>query len=111
MPKAKHNAQGYMKRARKRDANEPEIIAALESIPGVTVVPIDKPVDLVVGYQGITHLLEVKNPKGKNRIEPDQRDFMDTWQGRPVVIVRSPQDALQAIGIFDSQMSIVTVPR
>ena len=110
MPKNKYTASGYKGRARKRDANEPEIIEALELIPGVVVVPQDKPVDLLVGYDGVTFLLEVKNPKGKNRIEPDQAEFFEDWTGRPVVIVRSPEDALEAIGVRVSSLSLTSRP-
>lgn len=90
--------QGYMNRARKRDANEPEIIEALEAIPGCTVYPLDKPLDLLVGLGEVNHLLEVKNPKGANRIEPDQQEFFDAWTGRPAVIVRSIDEAYAAVG-------------
>lgn len=108
MPKHAHSAQGFRGRARKRDANEPEIIAALEKIPGVTVVLMDKPVDLLVGYNGQTFLFEVKNPEGKNRIEPDQAKFFSDWTGRPVEIIRTTDDALRAIGFTVSSLSIMT---
>lgn len=111
MPRAKYSNSGFQGRARKRDANEPEIIAALEAVPGVVVVSQDKPVDLMVGYMGVTYNLEVKNPKGKNRIEPDQQAFFDEWTGRPVVVVRSPEDALEAIGANVSSLQIARVAR
>lgn len=104
MKKAQNKA--YMKRARKRDANEPEIIAILEYV-GATVYPLDKPLDLLVGFQLKTFIFEVKNPKGKNRIEPDQQEFFDEWKGGPARIVRTQLDALTELGfsLFNAQKS------
>lgn len=88
--------RGY---ARKRDANEAEIVAALERV-GATVAELDKPVDLVVGYRGVNFLLEVKNgnqPPSWQRMTEDQQRFFDTWQGRAAV-VRNVDEALEAIG-------------
>lgn len=98
-------------RAKKRDDNEKGIVDALEAIPGCMVVPLDKPVDLLVGYAGITHLLEVKNPDGANRIEPAQQEFFDEWPGRPVTVVRSVDEALAAIGFSTSSLAIARVSR
>ena len=63
---------------------------------------IGKPVDLVVGYNGITHLWEVKNRDGKNRVEPAQAEFIDEWTGRPVAIVRDLKDCLRELGLSAS---------
>lgn len=85
--------------ARKRDANEPEIIAALEAA-GATVFPLDKPLDLLVGFRGQTFLLEVKNgaqPPSWQRVTPAQSSFIARWAGH-YAIVNSPQAALDAIG-------------
>lgn len=111
MSKNKFSHSGFQGRARKRDANEPEIIAALEAVPGVVVIPQDKPLDLLVGFMGKTFLLEVKNPAGKNKIEPDQQEFFDDWTGGPAVIVRSPADALDVIGATVSPLAVARVSR
>ena len=55
-----------MKRAARIDAHQPAIVQALRDM-GATVYYIKEPVDLVVGYRGMTILMEVKNEKGKNR--------------------------------------------
>jgi len=89
---------GRAGRAKKRDANEAEIISALEAA-GASVVPLDKPVDLLVGISGVDLLLEVKNPDGKNQITDEQRGFIDEWRGRRPVVVSSVQEALLAIGV------------
>ena len=77
-----------------RDANEPEIIAALEKV-GASVYPLDLPLDLLVGYRGKTYLVEVKSEKG--RYTEGQEEFMETWRGQ-IDVVRSVDQALQAIG-------------
>ena len=87
----------YGGRAAKVDANQPEIVAALIAA-GVTVAEIGKPLDLLCGYLGVNHILEVKNPNGKNRLEPDQVEFIGDWKGRKPVIVRNPTEALNAVG-------------
>lgn len=87
--------------ARKRDDNEPGIIAALE-LAGASVVTQDKPTDLLVGYNGDTDLLEVKNgnqPPSWQRVTKDQAEFFRTWQGKRAQIVRSMMEALEVIDV------------
>ena len=78
--------------ARKRDANEPPIVAALQRI-GVKVKRISEPgfADLVAWHptKKILKLLEVKGDKGK--LTAAQVEHHDGW---PVVIVRSEADAV-----------------
>lgn len=80
-------------RANKRDANERDIINALEAI-GCVVVQLDKPVDLLVGYQARNYLIEVKGARGK--LTPEQKYFMRTWKGQ-VRVVRDAEEALDFI--------------
>ena len=84
----------------KPDKNQTEIIHALQRA-GCTVTDTSSigggfP-DLAVGRQGVNYLLEVKNPKGRNRVDEKQIDFHITWQGQ-IVVVRSAEEALQAVG-------------
>lgn len=88
----------YRAHNKKRDANEPAIVAALEAIPGCIVTRLDQPVDLLIGFDGETHLLEVKNPAGKNRLTDAQLTFIDLWTGAEVHIVHDADEALAAIG-------------
>ena len=78
-----------------RDANEPEIIEALEQI-GCSVMRLDIPCDLLVGIAGRTYLLEVKSATGT--LTPDQEKFTDLWRGQ-FSVVRSVEDALIAVGV------------
>lgn len=84
----------------KRDQNEPEIIEALEGV-GATVVqnPVGKgQPDLIVGYMGVTYLLEVKMPG--NKLNPKQVKWHWNWSGQ-VDVVTTPDEALAAIGALD----------
>lgn len=109
---AYNNARGYTRRNAKTDANQKEIIDALTA-HGVSVVQIDKPVDLLCGVNGLTFLLEVKNRDGKNRITKAQAEFIETWRGRPVAIVHDVDEALVALGLSvrASGLSITRVAR
>lgn len=70
---------GLSRYANRRDANEPEIIQALEAI-GVSVYPMDRPLDLLCGYRGKNILIEVKVPGGK--LTPAQSRFWTSWRGQ-----------------------------
>jgi hypothetical protein len=87
------------------DKNQGEIIEALEAV-GATVldasgVGFGVP-DLIVGHMGVNHLMEVKNPAnryGRKGLTKKQQKWADGWNGAPVAIVRSPEDALAALGV------------
>lgn len=93
-----------------RDASEPAIIKALRAV-GASVWPIsgkDVP-DLLVGYKGLTYLLEVKSRlsntkkdgytrKTTTKVSEGQQAFQDSWRGGPVRVVHTPEEALYAIG-------------
>ena len=102
-----------MRTAAKVDANQPEIVAALR-LAGATVA-ITSAVgkgfpDLVVGYEGVNYLLEVKDGKknpSKQRLTSDQKIFFFgdpgsdksfPWAGSATV-VNSVETALAAIGL------------
>ena len=91
------NALRY--RAR-RDDNESAIVQALQAV-GCSVMPLPggegRP-DLLVGRAGVNYLLEVKGAAGT--LTPAQVQFHGTWQGRPVAVVRTRREALQAVEIL-----------
>jgi Holliday junction resolvase len=87
------------RRAAKRDANEPEIIAALRAV-GASVDSIsgkDVP-DLIVGFRGVNYLIEVKYLSGK--LTKGQYEWHENWKGQRAVVWNSEQ-ALQIIGAID----------
>lgn len=82
----------------RRDANEAEIVAAFRAL-GCTVETTDKPVDLVVGKNGRTHLVEVKAEGGK--LTPAQERFLADWRG-DWCICRSVEDVLETVAEWDA---------
>ena len=99
-------------RPSKRDDNEREIILALR-IVGAKVQQLDGTgiPDLLVAYSGQLFLLEVKDPSKANgqaskrssskwpELTPAQVRWWSAWDAKCMpVIVRSPNDALAAVG-------------
>lgn len=84
--------------ARRRDANEKEIVDALVSVGCAVTRLNEKGVpDLLTGFNARTFLMEVK--AGRNGLTPDQTRWVASWRGAPVPIVRSIEDALRVIGL------------
>lgn len=83
--------------AARRDSNELAIKAALEQL-GATVVQLSQKglPDLLIGFRGETYLLEVKTKTGK--LTPAQIAFREAWQGKPIVVIRSLEEALEVLG-------------
>lgn len=76
-----------MRRAASVDANQPDIVAAFRRL-GCSVQPLHNVgqgvLDLMVGYRGRSHVVEVKDgskPPSKRRLTPDQQDWLDNWRG------------------------------
>ena len=86
--------------AKKVDANQAEIVAALRQC-GATVQCLHTVghgcPDLVVGLGGKNYLLEVKN--GNGRLTTHESRWHREWRGQ-VHIVRSVEDALMAVGVI-----------
>jgi hypothetical protein len=82
-----------MRRAAKRDANEPNIINSLRA-GGWTVTQLSGKglPDLMCMKDGEVHFAEVKMPGGK--METAQVDLHEEWEraGVPVAVVTSPED-------------------
>lgn len=86
----------------KRDANEKPIVQMMR-VMGATVYPLDQPLDLLVGWRGKTYLAEVKIEKAK--LNAKQQQFVEQWNGFPIPILRSPDEAaawLQSLPEGDS---------
>lgn len=89
-----------MRRAARVDDNQSEIVSALRAI-GCSVWIIGLPVDLLVGYQGKTALMEVKVLTGRKNPKPKkhtalQTEFLAWWQGGTVATVTDVESAIMA---------------
>ena len=81
--------------ANKRDANEPEIVEALK-LHGASVIQMDK-LDLIVGYKGKTHVMEIKNPNTSWELKPSQKKLINSWVGSPIHIVTTKEQAINIV--------------
>ena len=88
------------RRAARIDSNQHEIVESLLLTPGVIVhslagvangVP-----DLLIGAQGVTHLVEIKDgekPPSHRSFTPDQQRWIARWTGSAVVVLTSATQA------------------
>jgi len=92
---------------RKPDANQSAIVTALERC-GASVLDLSSVgggcPDILVGYRDrnnydrVNLLMEIKTDAGE--VREGQAGFARDWQGAEVVVVRTPSEALAAIGII-----------
>lgn len=85
--------------AAKVDANQRAVITALEAA-GAKVEIIGRPVDLLIGYAGKWMVMEVKNPKGKNKSTATQDRFYARFPGYPWATVDGVESALRALKVM-----------
>ena len=90
-----------MRRAAKVDGNQREIVRALRDV-GASVILTHQVgqgcPDAIVGFRGVNYLSEIKMLRG--RLTDDQVALHNTWQGAPIKIIRSIDDALRMIGVI-----------
>ena len=87
-----------MRHAKRVDANQDAIVATLRAA-GAYVWIIGLPVDLLVGYNGHSFLVEVKTTSRK-RLTALQADFFKSWSGGTLARIDSPDAALRMIGVL-----------
>lgn len=82
--------------AAKRDANESEIVKALDAI-GATVTKLSQPgvPDLLVRYRDRWYLVEVKGPNGK--LTPGQREFDNYHGGCAFIVAHTAEEAIKGV--------------
>ena len=90
-----------MRWAAKVDANQAEIVDALRQA-GASVLVLSRVgqgcPDLAVGFRGKTFFMEIKTVRGA--LTPAEDEFMYKWRGH-YAIVRTPEEALRAIGVME----------
>ena len=92
----------FMRYANRIDANQNAIVDALREC-GATVRIISQGAgipDLLVGYNGYTILMELKDgskPPSARRLTEDEQKFFDEWTGGMLVIVNSIDEALDIL--------------
>ena len=84
-----------MRHAARVDANQQSIVTALRDA-GAYVWIIGLPVDLLVGYQQQTFLVEIKTTS-KKRLTKLQADFFLKWCGGMLFRIDSPEAALRML--------------
>jgi phosphoserine phosphatase len=80
------------------DKNQSEIVSALRAA-GAYVWIISLPVDLLVGYNNQTFLVEIKDGP-KKALTRLQQDFFGNWIGGSLHRIDGPEDALRMIGVL-----------
>ena len=91
-----------MRYAAKKDVNEKLIVDFMRKA-GASVYIAGLPVDLIVGYRGQTHLVEVKNKLsryGKRGLNDNQKEFATNWLGSPVVIIETVEAAQEFLKVL-----------
>ena len=90
---------------RRIDSNQPEIVKALRQAGALVnhthTIGHGFP-DVIVGYKGRLHLLEIKDGSlapSKRRLTPDEMRWHSEWTGY-VSIVNDPIEALKVIGVI-----------
>jgi hypothetical protein len=87
-----------MRYAARVDANQAQVVSALRAA-GAYVCIIGLPVDLLVGYNNHTYLVEIKDGS-KKRLTKLQQDFFEFWTGGSLYRIDGPEGALRMIGVL-----------
>lgn len=91
-----------MRYAARVDANQEQIVSALRAA-GAYVFILKLPVDLLVGFNNKTALVEVKDPNsayGKKGLNANQRKFQEEWNGGTLAMVDSVEAAQQLLRLM-----------
>ena len=93
-------------RAARIDANHEQVVSALRaagaSVQSLAGVGKGVP-DLLVGFQGKTLLMEVKDGKktpSERRLTEDQVRWHGAWRGGPLAVVDGVDAALRMLGVM-----------
>ena len=87
-----------MRYAARVDATQQQIVSALRAA-GAYVWIISLPVDLLVGYNGVTYLVEVKSGP-KKALTKLQQEFFAKWIGGRLERIEGAEQALRMLGVI-----------
>lgn len=87
-----------MRYAARVDVTQEQIVSALRAA-GAYVYPIKLPVDLLVGYNNVTYLVECKSGP-KKPLTRLQQEFFAKWIGGRLERIEGPEQALRMIGVI-----------
>jgi hypothetical protein len=91
-----------MRHAARIDANQEQIVFALRAM-GATVRVVTQGnglPDLLVGFRGVTILMEVKDGQkvpSARKLTPAEQKFFEEWRGGIVAIVNSVDEAIDLL--------------
>lgn len=98
-PRAYRSRKGGIPRVAHRDLHEPEIIRAFrEAGAKVTPLSIKKVPDLLVGFLGVNHLVEVKTDN--ETLNPEQAEWHREWTGEKPLIARNEAHARKLVRMW-----------
>jgi len=91
-----------MRRANRIDANQNDIVDALREAGAVVriISQGDGIPDLLVGYNGYTILMEVKDGDkvpSKRQLTESEQKFFDEWTGGMIAVINNVQEALDIL--------------
>ena len=96
----------YIYRRKRVDQSQAPIMRALLAA-GASVDTLEgrggRP-DLLIGFRGVTYLLECKTPgytKSHKQHRENQELWRALWRGGPAEVVTTPDEALKAIGAME----------
>ena len=95
-----------MRRAARTDDNKAAIVKTLRD-QGCSVYDLKQPVDLMVGANLQTVLVEIKDGNkspSRQKYTPAQEAFMSTWQGGPVATIRDVDGALRLAAVLKGEV-------
>ena len=84
------------------DGNQASIVRALRAV-GASVLHVHQLkncFDLLVGYRGRTHIIEVKDPAqppSARKLTPGEAKFREEWRGSPYHVVETEAEAIRII--------------
>ena len=101
-----------MRKHAKKDRNHAEIIAALRaagaSVADTAALGSGFP-DIVVGFRGKNHLMEIKDGflcKSRKLLTDDEKNFVTFWRGK-YSVVENVNQALKVIGAIKPTKEII----